>query len=198
MGNPAKKALEVTEIETLERAYLKHYVDQEPLTKALAGAGVALSTYYRWRQAFPDEIEEIQGRAAERAATIARRRHAEFMASQVGSSLSVQKAAREGLAASVEELSRIARGEDRTIEGDKTIRTYPRDVIGAAQMLQAIATYGVLPENEAFLLQNEDASRPPPQFPGLDFSRVTATATDGTTVTLEKPDVLEGEFTVES
>jgi len=193
VGISAKKSLESQERDRLEAGFIDYYLNQTPITKAMSNAGVPTSTYYRWRDAFEDEVEEVQGVAADRAAAIMRRRHSEFLLSQVGASVEVQRQARDAVFEGVPMLAAIARGEVRQV-GDKNVIPYPRDIARAMELLLQVATFGVLPEESAILLQEEEASKPPPQFPGLAFSKVTATTPSGDTVTFKKGDTFDGEI----
>jgi len=100
-------------------------------------------------------------------------------------------------AASDERLSRwpVGSEEVETADGErKVILTYPRDQIAAVRALIKIARIGVLPKDSLDLSQNDDRPNlPPPSFPGLNWSRVQATAPDGSTVVLERPEVTEGK-----
>jgi len=101
-------------------------------------------------------------------------------------------------AASIERLARIARGgyeEVETADGErKVILIRPRDQIAAVRALAKIARTGVLPKGRLVLPQNEEGPKlPPAAFPGLNFSRVQATAPDGTTVVVERPGGAEGK-----
>jgi len=76
----------------------------------------------------------------------------------------------------------------------RSVLAYPRDVVAAGKLLQELARGGVLPENyrppslESVANRNEEGPREP-MIPvlgiGTDFTRVTATAIDGTEFTAE-------------
>ena len=110
--------------------------------------------------------------------------------------MEIQRRATEGLHASIKTLARIARGEHKVVETEdgksKTILTRPRDQIAATRALLEIARDGIVPKGSLVLQQNDKPSPPPPlPFPGLNFTRVEATAPDGTTVVVEQPDESE-------
>ena len=100
-------------------------------------------------------------------------------------------------AASDERLSRwpVGSEEVETADGErKVILIRPRDQIAAVRAPANIARTGVLPKGRLVLPQNEERPNPPPpSFPGLNWSRVQATAPDGSTVVVERPEVTEGE-----
>ena len=74
----------------------------------------------------------------------------------------------------------------------RIILTRPRDQIAAVRALQKIARDGIIPKGSLVLQQNDKPSPPVPlPFPGLDFTRVEATAPDGTTVVVERSDESE-------
>jgi len=89
----------------------------------------------------------------------------------------------------------VGNEEVKTADGErKVILTYPRDQIAAMGALMKIAGIGVLPKGHLVLPQNEKGPKlPPPSFPGLNWSRVQATAPDGSTVVVERPEVTEGK-----
>ena len=111
--------------------------------------GTGVGTYYRLRKDSPDEILAIQKAARARAREFISGQRQALDAEAIQASKALQRRARDGLLQSLDCLIAIASGETRTIDLDGTDRdgspkvkqivSYPRDVVGAAKILQEIA-----------------------------------------------------------
>jgi hypothetical protein len=120
--------------------------------------------------------------------------------------MELQRVTTAGLREALPELARIARGEARTVYDrtkgcERTVVVYPRDQIGAAAALLAIARDGVRPEHDAWEAASamEKPERDGPMIPllpvGADFSLLQAETPDGRTFTakVERTEVIGGE-----
>jgi len=168
------------------------------MREAFDGVGMSVDTFYRRKKDFPEDVAKIERQADEAASKARLEMLDEFSTQRLMASLEMQRQAIEALSASIERLARIACGgyeEVETADGErKIILTYPRDQIAAMRALMKIAGIGVLPKGHLVLPQNEEGPKlPPPSFPGLNWSRVQATAPDGSTVVVERPEVTEGK-----
>ena len=168
------------------------------LSGALEQAGVSRSWFYELRETHPEEIAELTSEARRRAKRARKERRDQVLAAQEDRALGLSGVIMQGIEDSVGNLIRIAKGEHEEIElpngQTKVLMVYPRDSVGAVTQLQALLVEGLLPEGVLIQNEEDDHAPPPPAFPGFDFSRVEATAPDGTKVTVERGEELEGEY----
>jgi hypothetical protein len=196
-------------------ALLRYYTQGPPITDAFNQVEAGLiDRYYRRKKAFPDEIKRID-REARRMAT------AEIAGDKLAAdsqairySAEVQREAREWLMKALPHLASIACGEvyfvdlgEKDKDGNpvlKRIIPYPRDSIAAASVLLDIARTGVQPKHYRLPGMETEVEVEEPRQPmipvlgiGADFTRITATAPDGTEFTAEVTpgDVIEVEGT---
>jgi hypothetical protein len=215
-ANVTTKNIPEQERQAFFEALLRYYTQGPPITDAFNQVEAGLiDRYYRRKKAFPDEIKRID-REARRMAT------AEIAGDKLAAdsqairySAEVQREAREWLMKALPHLASIALGEVQVVDlgqkdkdGNpvlKRVIPYPRDSIAAASVLLDIARTGVQPKHyrlPAMELEVEEVEEPrTPMIPvlgiGADFTRITATAPDGTEFTAEvKPgDVIDVEGT---
>lgn len=197
--SPTKTLLQ-NEADVILEALTTRAFEGIPLEQAFdATGGMSVETFYRRRAEFPQAIAEIQTQADSKARELKMSMLAEHSASQLRKVLASQSGAADAFLGGLDRLAKIARGDpEEYVAKDGTPRSrtpYARDSIAAMQMLwnamgtpEGMAT-GPAPEKERPAL-------PPPMFPGLNFTRVQATAVDGTTVTVEREPIEEGEVTV--
>jgi hypothetical protein len=127
-----------------------------------------------------------------------------FDAEQFDVSVHLQRMAFVYLMESLPKIADIATGEAREVKvhgKKKVIVPYPRDQNEAVRILQQLARGGVLPEGApgrvSQMLGEPDAGGRESRLPVLpisaEFTSVVAKAADGTTVTVEQGDIIEGE-----
>ena len=176
------------------------------LEKLFAGSlEMTIDQYWRRKKRFPIEVQALHEAAHE----VVRRERLDtlvgFAGRQMERTIELRESAAEALVGSIEELARIARGDDKIVEDakgrEKCIIAYPRDVTRAVEMLLKIAQGGVvlLEEHEMLLLPQkskeiEEKEDLPllPQSVGIHFTSVAIPP--GATVEIQSPEVVEGEF----
>jgi len=188
------------ERQAIEDALFAYYAgEQHTISEALTTTkGTGVGTYYQRRKDFPDEILGIQKTARLKAREFIAGQRQALDAEAIAASKELQANARKALQEGLESLAIIARGEMREYSLDdkerdgtqkvKTILPYPRDIVGAMKILQELARGGVLPEGNTILPpEYATEEQREPMIPilgiGADFTRVTATAMDGTQYT---------------
>jgi hypothetical protein len=214
-ANVTTKNISDDERKAFYEALLRYYTHGPPITDAFDQVEAGLiDRYYRRKKAFPDEIKRID-REARRMAT------AEIAGDKLAAdsqairfSAVLQREAREWLMAALPHLASIACGEvyfvdlgEKDKDGNpvlKRIIPYPRDSIAAASVLLDIARTGVQPKHYRLPGMETEVEVEEPRQPmipvlgiGADFTRITATAPDGTEFTAEVTpgDVIEVEGT---
>jgi hypothetical protein len=214
-ANVTTKNIPDHERQAFYEALLRYYTQGPPITDAFDQVEAGLiDRYYRRKKAFPDEIKRID-REARRMAT------AEIAGDKLAAdsqairfSAEMQRQAREWLMAALPHLASIACGEvyfvdlgEKDKDGNpvlKRIIPYPRDSIAAASVLLDIARTGVQPKHYRLPGMETEVEVEEPRQPmipvlgiGADFTRITATAPDGTEFTAEVTpgDVIEVEGT---
>jgi len=188
------------DIERLSQALVLHRSTSYTLATALSQLGLTPEEYYSWRRSHRPEADKLWAQA-EAEAKIVRQEHRDrVMAIQEDRTLQLMEQVMAGIEEGVPRLCQIARGEGWVVatEGrpSKAVVVYPRDSTAAIQALQLLLREGLMPEDWNVLLQNIEPGPqlPVAMFPGrLDFERVEAVAADGTTLIIERGDVIEGE-----
>lgn len=164
--------------------------------------------YWNRKKRFPEQVQLLHEEAHEVIRRERLDRLVSFAGRQMERTIDLRESAAEALVGSIEELARIARGDDKVVTNakgqEKRIVAYPRDVTRAVEMLLKIAQGGVvlLEENEMFLLPHrteevvEKETLLPllPQSVGIHFTSVAVPP--GSTVAIEAPsaEVFEGEI----
>ena len=199
----------------------KYYLGQGKMRDLLeTTGGISKTTYYRLRELYPDEFDEIDKTA--RVVALHERSAARlaFESEHEEASRELQRVSREALTRAVQQMAEVAEGVPRDVdvlvnrrsEDDggwervyerKTIVPYPRDQIGAYNALLATAKEGIVPERlvigQVSTAEHEaDSSALPPLFSvSTSFKRLTAQTADGTrvTATVDHPDsIIEMEI----
>jgi hypothetical protein len=162
---------------------------------------MSVDTYYRRKDKFPKQIEELerQAEAAGRRERLEMMDHSAYR--QIQATIELRDAAAEALLAAMPKLRRILTQDSyEVVDGDgnrKTIIIYPRDKIRAIKLLQQLAQFGTMGRRELVLPQNEQYEpRLPvlPPSPPINFTTVALPS--GTKVAVETPEVIDGEVEV--
>ncbi len=162
------------------------------------------TSFYKWKGDYPVEFDAISREAKAEAYKEKGDKQVAFDAEQFDVSVQLQRMAFEHLLASLPQIADIAKGEVRKVDVDgktKVIVPYPRDQNEAMKILQQIARGGVLPESAVGRMvqaagdsDEDDKQSGLPVLPiSAEFTSVVAKAADGTTVTVERGEVIEGE-----
>ncbi len=166
--------------------------------------GMGRTTFYKLKGDYPIEFEAISREAKAEAYKEKGDKQVAFDAEQFDVSVQLQRMAFEHLMDSLPKIADIAKGEVRKVDVDgktKIIVPYPRDQNEAMKILQQIARGGVLPESAPGRVgqmlgepDEDDKQSGLPVLPiSAEFTSVVAKAADGTTVTVERGEVIEGE-----
>ena len=156
------------------------------LRAALEEVPMSSDTYYRRKEQFPREVEDLQREAEKTARNERRERREEFDRQQYRMSMQIQEQARNALVAAMPTIVKIARGEPLTVvnetTGEKKVRpTCPRDAIAATKLLQTLTRDGILTGDEVLPQKEEEAQQV--RLPAtLDFSKMMVERPDGTQV----------------
>jgi hypothetical protein len=203
-ANVTTKNISDDERKAFYEALLRYYTQGPPITDAFNQVEAGLiDRYYRRKKAFPDEIKRIDREARRMAMSEIAGDRLAADSQAIRFSAEVQRQAREWLMKVLPHLASIACGEvyvvdlgEKDKDGNpvmKRIIPYPRDQIAAATVLLDIARTGVQPKGyrlPGMELEVEEVEEPrKPMIPvlgiGADFTRITATAPDGTEFTAE-------------
>ena len=111
---------------------------------------MSVDTYYRRKDKFPDEIEEIekQAEAAGRRERLEMMDHSTYR--QILNTIALRDSAAEILLQALPNLERTVTKDSYTVTlpngKQKEVMIYPRDVNAAVQRLQELAQFGTLPD----------------------------------------------------
>jgi hypothetical protein len=166
--------------------------------------GIGRTTFYKYKGDYPAEFEAISREAKAEAYRDRDDKQVAFDAEQFDVSVRLQRMAFDYLIDSLPKIADIAKGEAREVKVDgkkKVIVPYPRDQNEAVKILQQLARGGVLPESAPSRVsqmlgepdEGDRESRLPVLLISDGFTSVVAKAADGTTVTVERGDIIEGE-----
>jgi len=159
---------------------------------------MSVDTYYRRKDKFPDEIEEIerQAEAAGRRERLEMMDHSTYR--QILNTIALRDSAAELLLRALPYLKRILTEDGYTVtdhEGkERFVVIYPRDVIAAVKVMQELAQFGTLPDGA--LPQSEQDEPPLPALPPPPAHFRTIALPPGTKVDIETPEVIDGEVEV--
>ena len=207
-ANAPAKTISDDEREAFLKAMILYYSEGLLIADAFDQVEPGLvDRYYRRRKLYPEEIEEINREALAVAQKEVSGEQLALAARQMRESRELQMAAIEATKEALTKLGRIVNCEPFTVEG-KVIIPYPRDIIAAANVILEIARKGVMPATYPRRLREfleadkrQEPERTKPFIPVLGvnpkFSKITATAADGTEFTAEvkrTAEVIEGEI----
>lgn len=210
----------------IEKALYRFYTGECTLTDALGNVnGISRSVYYQLRSLYPEEVAAIDQRARRLALETQSGVDLAFTSTQDGASRDLQIRIWEQMPAVVSAMTNIACGESREVTvmvrrrdpetkqyvqvpETKTITSYPRDQVGAANFLLEIARAGFgtreiaryLPRSEPVIAEPDDKAAeaaiglvPEIDSPAVhvaklltgnpNFTRVEAVGADGTKIT---------------
>ena len=161
---------------------------------------MGVDTYYRRKDKFPEEIEEIEKRAeaAGRGERLEMMDHATYR--QIQNTIRLRDSAAELLLETLPHLKRIVTEDGYTVrdhEGrERFVVIYPRDVIAAIKVRQELAQFGTQPEGATAALPQatEEARLPVLPSPPLHFTLVSLPP--DTEVRIDTPDVVDAEVEI--
>lgn len=202
MGLPQKTELNETDRDVILRCLLEYYSGSgDSLTAVLdSSPGISSSTYYRYKQQFPDEIALIDSKAKSLAKSIQDGRQTHIDSVLLERTQAIQEQAIAAIESALPVITRTATGENWS----EDVRVFPRDANKALEILLDIARNGVVSGISTYTRALEKTLKPDSagrggleELPMLgapsQFSKVEATALDGSRITIERGDSVDAE-----